>query len=73
MMAKKFEKVQEIKMYYDFLLKKLNIEKNADKIQEIQAKKDQSIDEAKKESVEESVKKIETLQHNTQVAKTEIQ
>ena len=60
-------------MHYDFLLKKLNKEKHAQKIQEIQAKKDQSIDEAKKESDEERVKKIETLKHNTKVAKTEIQ
>lgn len=36
LLALKFEKITEVKMTYDFMIKKLNKEKQADKIKELQ-------------------------------------
>ena len=55
MMQLKFEKIHELKMTYDFMLKKLNKEKHDQKIQEIQKKKDENIERAKKEMDDERI------------------
>ena len=55
MMQLKFEKIHELKMTYDFMLKKLNKEKHEQKIQEIQKKKDENIERAKKEMDDERI------------------
>jgi hypothetical protein len=47
MLALKFERLQEVKMTYDFMIKKLNKYKHAEKIEELQAKKESVIEETK--------------------------
>jgi hypothetical protein len=44
MLALKFERVQEIKQNYDFMIKKLDKEKHAEKIQQLQTKKEETIE-----------------------------
>ena len=59
MLAANFEKIQEIKMTYDFMIRKLNKEKHAEKIKELKTKQAVLIEETKVSMDQERAQSVE--------------
>lgn len=61
LLAVKFERVTEIKMNYDFMIKKLKADKHAEKIEALQLKKETTIEETKAKLDEERAKVVDSI------------
>lgn len=72
MLATKFEKIQEIKMTYDFMIRKLNKEKHAEKIKELKTKQAVLIEETKVSMDQDRAHSVEELKTKVEAQKKEV-